>query len=187
MFAEIFILATALFSILFGLYLVVLIIYFSSCFFVWPPSVPSNRKSRKVILEMISKYHIGDEKIKIADMGSGYGHLVFAIARKFKKADVTGVELLWLPFLFSKLVSQIFKNVKILKGDIYQHDFSQYDVFVFFFRKDHGFDEKLREGIKKRTVVISSTFPLKTFEPVETINLKYLVGSRNVYCYVIGE
>ncbi len=160
----------------------VFILYFSSAFITWPPSIPTDRKSRRVIINCIRERYKDDVAINIADLGSGYGHLVRDIARDFRNANITGVELLWVPYLGGKVLCKRFKNIKIVKDDILKHDLSPYEVIVFFFRTDHDLDKKLENEFKGK-LVISNNFPLKYREPDEVIEMKETFVNRKLFIY----
>ncbi len=161
---------------------VVFIVYFSSAFITWPPSIPTDRKSRRRMLEEIKAVYPTEANIKIADLGSGYGHLLRDLARSYKNASITGVELLWLPYLGGKLLCKRFKNINVVKDDILKHDLSPYDVIVYFFRSDHGLDKKFQEEFKGK-LVISNNFPLHYKEADKIIEMKETFVNRKLFIY----
>ncbi len=163
-------------------FLLVFIVYFSSAFVVWPPSIPTDRKSRRTIINCIKEIYPEDSAIKIADLGSGYGHLVRDISRNFKNAKITGVELLYVPYFFGKLFCKPFRNIKIIKDDLFNYDFSAEDVIVFFFRTDHDLDKKFKKEFKGK-LVISNNFPLKYREADKVIEMKEMFVNRKLYIY----
>lgn len=169
----------------FLLFCLLMLLYFSSAIFVWPPSIPTDRRSRRAIVDFIKTKHQPDANIKIVDLGSGYGHLVRDLSRKFKNAEITGVELLRLPYLYSKFIFCRNKNIKIIKDDLYAHNLSQYDAIVFFLRKDHQVDGKVKNEVKKGALVISNNFPLKEYQPLEVKQSKELLGKWAIYLYEI--
>ena len=164
-------------------FLLLLILYFSSALFVWPPSIPTDRKSRRYIIDFIKNKNSEAAKIKIIDLGSGYGHLIKDLSKTFKSANITGVELLRLPYRYSKLIFRKNPNIKIIKDDLYDHNISDYDVLVFFLRKDHKVDEKLKNEIKKGAIVVSNNFPLKNYEPKEIKQISDVFAKRTIYFY----
>ena len=167
-------------------WLLIYILYFSSAFVVWPPSIPTDRKSRRTILDVIEKIYSKEAPIKIADLGSGYGHLVRDISRNFKRAKVTGVELLLLPYLGGKILCKRFCNINIIRGDLLKYDFSNEDVIVFFFRTDHDLDKKFENEFKGK-LVISNNFPLKYREADEVIEMKETFVNRKLFIYYFNK
>ena len=159
--------------------------FFSSAIFVWPPSIPTDKKSRQYIIDFIKSKNSEAAKINIIDLGSGYGHLVKDLSKNFNEAQVTGVELLRLPYLYSKLIFCRNKNIKIVKQNLYEHNLSNYDVMVFFLRKDHQVDEKLIKEAKKGSIVISNNFPLKKFEAKQVKEISDIFAKRVIYFYEI--
>ena len=158
-------------------------IYFASAIFVWPPSIPTDKKSRREIINFIKAKHNGSANIKMVDLGSGYGHLVRDLSKAFESAEMTGVELLHLPYLYSKFIFHRNNRIKIIKDDLYEHDLSAYDVVVFFLRKDHQVDEKVKSQVKKGAIVISNNFPLKNYQPKQVKEIKDVFAKRTIYFY----
>jgi hypothetical protein len=183
MLGNIILISIVLLQLGFAVFFLLLILYFSSALFVWPPSIPTDRKSRRYIAELIGRKYPPDAAIKIVDLGSGYGHLVRTLSKAFSRAEITGVELLRLPYIYSKFIFARNKRIKIIKGDIYHHDLSEYDVLVFFLRKDHKVDEKIKNEIKKGAIVVSNNFPLKTYEPKEIKEIADVFAKRTIYFY----
>jgi hypothetical protein len=183
MLAEILIIVIILAQLAFFGFLLLVILYFSSAIFVWPPSVPTDRKSRRYIVEFIKTRHNSDANIKIVDLGSGYGHLVKDLSKTFKNTDITGIELLQLPYLYSKFIFHRNQKIKIIKDNLYNHNISEYDVIVFFLRKDHKVDEKINNEIKKGALVISNNFPLKDYKATDIKQISDVFAKRTIYFY----
>ena len=170
-------------------FLIIFLIYFSSSIFVWPPSIPTDKKARREIVGVIKSRYGATTNFKIVDLGSGYGHLLVDLAKNFKHAEIIGVELLWLPYLFSKISAKRFKNIRITKQNLYDHDLSSYNAVIFFLRKDHLVDKKIRAEMKAGAIIISNNYPLKTFEPLEVKEISDIFtkrkSRRKIYFYQI--
>lgn len=76
--------------------------------------MPSSRAARAAMLEALQDTHGA-----IADLGSGWGHLALAAARRYPDRQVVGYELSWLPWLVSVLSARILRlhNVRLLRTD----------------------------------------------------------------------
>ncbi len=183
MLATVILLIITLAQLAFLAFLLLLILYSSSALFVWPPSIPTDRKSRRYIVNFIRSAYLPDAKIKIVDLGSGYGHLVIDLAKTFKNAEITGVELLWLPYLFSRISAKRFKKTRIIKDDLYKHDLSDYNAIVFFLRKDHHVDDKVKNEVKPGAIIVSNNFPLKNYQPKEVKEISDIFAKRTIYFY----
>lgn len=164
-------------------FLAVFALYFASALFVWPPSFPSNKQSQRLITDFVRAKCSSGSGFKIVDLGSGYGHLVLALAKAFPHAQVTGVELLRFPAWCSKQLLRKYKNVSIVQQDLYAHDLSGYDAAVFFLRKDHQIDEKVLKEIKPGAIVVAHHFPLKNYQAQQVKEMKDLFTMRKIYFY----
>lgn len=175
--------AIILFQFVFLAFFFVLMVYFASAIFVWPPSIPTDKRSRREIINFIKNKHGESANIKLVDLGSGYGHLVKDLSKAFKSAEISGVELLRLPYLYSKFIFHRNNRIKIIKDDLYKHDLSPYDAVVFFLRKDHDVDDKVKNEIKKGAIVVSNNFPLKNYQPKDVKEIKDIFAKRTIYFY----
>ncbi len=174
-------------QIAFLLFLLLMLLYFSSAIFVWPPSMPTDRRSRRAIIDFIKTRYPADARIKMIDLGSGYGHLIKTLSKAFPNAQITGVELLRLPYLYSKFIFCRNRNIHIVKDDLYNHSLAEYDVMVFFLRKDHKVDAKLRAEAKKGALVASNNFPLKTYPEREIREISDVIATRTIYFYELEK
>jgi precorrin-6B methylase 2 len=83
--------------------------------------IPSSGNVIKTIISMIKKYDVG--KGDIADIGSGYGSLMFRLAKAFPERKIIGYEASIVPYVVSCIVAFAFryKNVEIVFGDAFKN------------------------------------------------------------------
>jgi len=146
--------------------------------------MPSSTKARRAILKASEQAGEGS----IIDLGSGWGTLLFALARKYPERPVIGYELSWLPWIFSIISKTIFglHNVKILRQSFLTADLTAASLLVCYLFPKGMLDlqQKLCHGQHPDTLLISSTFALPDREPTQTIRLKDLY---NTPIYIYGK
>lgn len=140
------------------------------------PPAPTLPWTRKKIIEGITKY-AEKEELKIAELGSGWGGLAFAVSKNFPKAEIQGYELSFFPYWFSKLQGLFYPRITFSKSDIFEQDLTKYDVVVYYLAPviSERLSKKFREELKPGTLIVSSGFALPGFEPIETLEVKVIV------------
>jgi len=132
------------------------------------PPIHTQGAAQEVILRLI-KEHLAQqpsphEKIRIYDLGSGFGGLGLAVAKAFPEAEVVGYELAWPYWLVSCLrrVAQKQKNAHFYLGDFWKKDISDGDIILVYLRDVvmNELSDKLRREARPRRLVITNTFPL---------------------------
>ena len=147
--------------------------------------MPSSRKAKRAILR--ASEEAGDGVI--IELGSGWGGLLFGLARKYPERQVVGYELSWLPWLYSHLYKIFCRlhNVEIHRQNFLAADISPASLLVCYL-----FPEGMIELQKKLTeagsdaLLISSTFAFPDHEPIETIRLDDLYNTP-IYVYRITK
>ena len=144
--------------------------------------MPSSTKACRTILKASEQAGRGT----IIDLGSGWGTLLFALARKYPERPVIGYELSWLPWIYSQICKTIFglHNVKTLRQNFLTADLSEAALLVcyLFPRGMSELQQKLSHGQHPDTLLISSTFALPDNQPSQTIRLDDLY-STPIYIY----
>lgn len=190
MLLNIFIVITVLLALFFWSWLTITLIYMASAIFVWPPSMPTDARTRKTMIDLALRYFPTDAEFHAADLGSGYGHLICSFTKTFSNATITGYEILRPPFFLSRLCFRNNRRVNIVKGDFLRHDLSSYDLIMTFYKdmkSDHRLAEKLKTECRPGTVIISNNFLIHGMEPKLEATAKLLLGQRTSYLYVIEK
>jgi len=96
------------------------------------------------------------------DLGSGSADLLFYLSKKYRIKCV-GIEISPILYLYSKIKSIFFKDVRIRYGDFLKHDLSKADVIYVFLlpRIYEKLQEKLGNDAKNESLVILSVWPFK--------------------------
>jgi hypothetical protein len=115
----------------------------------------------------------------IVEMGSGWGHVAFFLARKYKAAQVIGYEKSWVPFLISKLVFLGQKNLQFKRVDFRNVSIEEAElVYCYLFP---GAMEVIARK-KRKGVLISNTFFLPQGKIKKEIELFDLFQTK-IYIY----
>ncbi len=149
-----------LFFIILVLVLLIIIALILSIFFVFPflTGAPYEGTKKKTLEKMIefTKPKKGD---RIAELGSGDGRIVVALAKKCSQAEVHGFEIN--PFLVwisrRKIKKQGLKNAKIYWKNFWNIDLGEYNKIVLFQFKTimHKLSKKFSKELKSGTRIIS--------------------------------
>jgi len=114
------------------LLIVIIIFLFSSSRFSPIPYFPSNKKDLNMIIKALNLKN----KQVVIDLGSGDGIVIFAAAKQAwkKKLSTEFVSIEINPVLIAiqflkRLFSPNRKNIKIVRGDIFNIDYSQHIVY----------------------------------------------------------
>lgn len=126
------------------------------------PWVPT-RKKDFVRIANIAKLQPG---MLFYDLGSGAGEMLFYLSKKYN-IDCVGIEISPILYLYSKIKSLFYKNVKIIYGNFYNYDLSKADV-IYAFLMPKTLDKLKREigkKLKKDSKIIISCWPLQNCNP----------------------
>lgn len=145
--------------------------------------MPSSRKVQTEILRLLKKYKSGN---LVYELGSGWGNLVFTILKTDRECQVTGFERSPVPFLFSRFIGLIMhdKRGRIQYKDFFSVSLKNADIVVCYLCTDlmTKLKDKLDLELKKGAVVISSTFAVPGWKPVETVTVNDWYRSK-IYVY----
>lgn len=145
--------------------------------------MPTSKQVKQVILDLLNRYNAG---YRIYELGSGWGTLTSSISGAFPDYQVTGFERSPLPFLFSVAANKILnrKNCQLKYKDFFRTSFAETDIIVCYLGPNvmSRLKPKLEKELKHGSVVISSTFAVPGWQPIETITSSDLYHSK-VYLY----
>ena len=172
--------------------LYILLLFILSGGFKISPTVSSNKKSIKAIRKYIQEYILKTDKkdIKILDIGSGYGIMIFGIANNLKipegkKVSFVGYEISDFAYKISKFLNKS-KNINFIKDDINNlRDFDFDIVLTFILKKQQKLFLNIYRKFPENTLIIANSLPIPfekndNFKLVETIKVFY---RWNLYIY----
>lgn len=140
------------------------------------PYYPTNHEVIKILKSRLPD----DTSFSFADFGSGFGGVLFDLAPNFPKANFVGYELGIIPYLFSKLRSIAFPNVKIHFKSFWKPDWRNFDYLYAFLSPQPMGQITAHYGKleDKRPVFFVNSFPLHTKE-IEALKAQ----SQIIYVY----
>lgn len=142
--------------------------------------MPSSGKVCRAILKASEDAPEGS----IIDLGSGWGTLLFALARKYPDRKVIGYELSWVPWIYTYVYKIIYRlhNVQIYRRNFLTADLSEASLLVCYLFPKGMIDLQKKLAGESCPMLISSTFALPDCEPIETVRLDDLYKTP-IYIY----
>lgn len=178
--------------VLLAIYLVFLLMI--SRGFKISPTVTSNSKSIKKMAKYIKRYIEDSNKknVRILDIGSGYGTLLFKINKYLKKrlnkkvnVEFVGYEISKIIYTISKLRNR-YKNITLIHDDINNMKDFNYDIVItFILAKQQKLFLDIYRKFPKGTTIIANSLPIPfeendNFKLIRTIKVHY---HWNIYIY----
>lgn len=167
-------------SIILALFVVCGASFFMGSYFdaMWLPT----KRSDYDRIAKLSKLKSG---MTFCDLGSGSSNLLFYLAEKYR-VNCVGIEIAPFWYLFSKIKSLFYNNVKIKYGNFYNQDISQVDVvYVYLLPRTY---EKVKNKVVKELKIggklIISSWPLQN---VDTLYFVYKNQKNNSPTYYLYE
>lgn len=144
--------------------------------------MPTSSKARRRLLSALPK----DVSGTIYELGSGWGTLVFPLARHYPHCRVVGYETSWIPFWISKLRQFFMRlpNLELQRRDFYQMPLQDAGLVVCYLYPGamRLLSVKLSEELKPGTWVISNTFSLPGWLASDVLEVGDLYYSK-IYVY----
>ncbi len=151
------------------------------------PPLPS---SPPIVTKVIS---ILKENLKegqsISEIGSGYGYLLFRMAKRFPDRKFTGYEIGLTPFLVSYFIKIVFryKNVKLIYGNAFtriRKNNIQIECAIAYLAPVKSIIMDMEDIYKNHITdtLILNTYPLETIEPI-SVTEKLDIFKSKVYLY----
>lgn len=129
------------------------------------------------------------------DLGSGWGTLLFALAKEYPERQLIGYELSFLPYAYSRIYKTIFRlhHVTIYRQDFLHADFSHTArpstalmVCYLFPAGMRKLQQKLTRQQQHHCLLISSTFALPDTKPSQSIQLDDIYHTP-IYLYTLKK
>ncbi|MCH9626521.1 MAG: hypothetical protein S4CHLAM2_01430 [Chlamydiales bacterium] len=146
--------------------------------------MPTSRKVREEMLALIPL-----NKGVVYELGSGWGNLIFPLAKRFPSLQIIAVEGSWVPWLISALLVKILRypNLTLQRKNFYSLPLDEADGVICYLYP--GAMERLKvkfeKELKKSAFVISNTFALSGWTPVQVKRAKDVWRSP-VYFFTAG-
>jgi hypothetical protein len=145
--------------------------------------MPTTEKAKKKILAAIPRETQGI----IIDLGSGWGSVAIRLAKLLPHCHVIGYETSPVPYLISVIWAWLsgYGNLRFFRKNFFQQDLGQAALIYCYLhpkamvKLKKKFDDELRPG----TIVISNTFAVPGWNPVQVIQQQDIYRTR-IYLYV---
>ncbi len=151
------------------------------------PPMPSSPKVVRAIIEQIERESSADSDI--TEIGSGYGYLLFKLAKHFRDKRVIGYEISLFPYMISMVIKRLFRidNVEIKYGDAFKliaYDKARIDCCIAYLCVSKKLDKELKEVYIKNIeeLLILNTYPLEEKE-ADYISEKLDIFGSKIYVY----
>ena len=133
--------------------------------------VPTTRRMRKALLTLLPEHLPGNSGDVIYELGSGWGGLAFAVAKKYPETTVIGYEVSLLPWLFScvRLLFLPQDNLDFKLSNFLKHDLSN-GVLVVCYLLPKPMEKlriKLEAELKIGSLIVSNTFAFRGWRPID--------------------
>lgn len=147
--------------------------------------MPTSGKVKKVLLDLLPPL-----EGNLYELGSGWGHLLFPLARLFPHAIIHAYEGSPIPWIYSKLVQKILHlpNVCIHRKNFYSISLSESScVFCYLYPGAMSkLKKKFENELKLGTIVVSHTFAIPGWIPEKVVSVNDLWRTK-IYLYRKNE
>lgn len=150
------------------------------------PPMPTNPATRTAMLALLPARIDGT----IYDLGSGWGGLAIALARRYPDNPVVGIELSPLPYAFARLRLRLRPrpNLSFRRRDFLGEPLADAGAAVCYLMMGmmRALGPKLTAELRPGTVVVCNSFALRDWKPETTLVVPE-AGNVWVYRYVAGR
>jgi hypothetical protein len=152
--------------------------------------VPTTRRMRKALLTLLPEHLPGNSGDVIYELGSGWGGLAFAVAKKYPETTVIGYEVSLLPWLFScvRLLFLPQDNLDFKLSNFLKHDLSNGVLVVCYLlpKPMEKLRVKLEIELKLGSLIVSNTFAFRGWRPIDDQIADDIYASR-VFLYEVNQ
>jgi hypothetical protein len=163
-------------------YVLISIGWYSWAYGITP--TPTSAKVKNTVLQVLPL----DPKGKIVELGSGWGHLTFSLARLYPDNVIEAYEISPIPYGISYLINAWKRqsNLRLFRKDFFKVSLKGSGLIVCYLYP--GAMEKLKgkfeQELKPGTFVLSHTFAVPGWAPVKLLYANDLYHTP-VYLYLI--
>lgn len=144
--------------------------------------MPTSRKAKRCILSVLPKNVTG----KVYELGSGWGTLLFPLARLYPGHQILGYETSPLPYWFSRMRCKLgrYKNVHIMRKDFFDASLTDAGLVVCYLYPGamQRLKGKLTKELPSIAWVVSNTFSVPGWQACKVCEVGDLYYSK-IYVY----
>jgi len=175
--------------IILAIALVVIALVFIGFLMTGSPPMPTSLTVLKVMLEMLPARLPGSSENAVYELGSGWGGVAMALAKKYPQQSVVGFERAPLPYLVSKIRTWIFKKpgVQIKSCNFLKSDISNAQLVVCYLMPDMmaRLKPKFESELAIGCLVLSNNFAVPGWTPLDRVGVADFSKSQ-IYLYEMG-
>lgn len=146
--------------------------------------MPTSRKAKKLILDSIPEKGSNP----IYELGSGWGTLAFALAKKFPQHQINAYETSTIPFLFCKFRQMLTpcSNLHLYRQDFFYVSLMPASVVVCYLypgamaKLKSKFEDELLAG----SIIVSNTFQIPEWKATKIMEVNDLYKTK-IYVYKV--
>jgi len=143
---------------------------------------PTSPKVKKMLLKILPRVINGE----VVDLGSGWGTLAFALAKKYPSCKIVGIEISPIPYFCSLLLARVFRypNLVFLRRDFFDYRLQETSLVVCYLYPDamEWLKIKFENELLPSTYVVSHTFAVPGWKPLRTLHAPDLYRTP-IYLY----
>ncbi len=145
---------------------------------------PTSFKVQKQLLAMLPK----DIKGEVAELGSAWGTLACALARKLPHCKIKAYEISPIPYLFSIGLAALcrYPNLEIQRKDFFHislHETSLVVCYLYPLAMER-LKEKFQKELKPGTYIISHTFAIPGWKELSCVHVNDMYNTP-IYLYLL--
>lgn len=129
----------------------------------YPPVIGSFGCAREVVLQQAGEIlAAGHGRLRVADLGCGYGSLLLPLAERFPQHEFVGLEWDMAAYWLARFRSRNLKNVRIVYGNFMAQSWQSFDLILCFIGNDiaAAVSHKICRECKNSALIISEAFSL---------------------------
>lgn len=146
--------------------------------------MPSSTKARQAMMQLVCD--AGTKTGPIVELGSGWGGLLFPLAKQYPQRKIIGYELSIMPWLITVILKKVLglKNIQVYRKNFLHADLTSASVILCYLFPGgmQAVERKISEQDGQVEYLISNNFALPSHQPIKTIHLNDLYQSP-VYLY----
>ena len=152
--------------------------------------VPTSASVRRALLALLPERLPGAPSGVIYELGSGWGGMAFALARKYPDTAVIGYEISPIPWLVSRvrLIFSSHQNLQLKFANFHKRDLSDASLVLCYLLPEPM--EKLREKLESElppgALVVSNTFAFRGWSALDD-KMSDDIYNSHVFLYEAGN
>ena len=139
----------------------------------------------RVIKKILDELELKDGAT-VFELGCGRAGFLGAVAKKYPKADLIGVEGAFWPYITARIQHSIKKNkIKIIKKNLFAVDLNQANVIYLYLNQKtiYELEKKIKKECSSGTTVITYHFPFPSWHPAKVVPIDE--GREKIYFYKV--